>query len=161
MFVKGFDIVDVEFPYQLTPSPIRYGKREVRYPTDIDVVGINLKHDEIWLVECKEELAKKDAEKLKEKFERHDRDSRFFRKEIKRYKKIKAIATCNVKNGFPQGMFRKKKFQILRAEEMIEDIRMEVENLRNRKRSRLTYGRYAWLLKWMDNYKRQKQHHGR
>lgn len=148
IIVEGFDVVDVDFPYQLPPNRIRYGKRKVRYPTDIDVVGIRLKGNEIWLIECQEEVAEKDNKKFEKKFKRHAEYSPFSERYDGKYKIEMKIAACHMKEGFP-----KNKFDVLRVDEMINKIDKEIQNLKDKKHSRLTYGRYAWILKWMRYHK--------
>ena len=150
MFVKEFDIVDTGYPYQLPPSTIKHRNRNfaVRYPTDIDVVGVKLEDNEVWLIECQERVEKKDTEKLRKKFERHLKYSPFSEKKQKKYKIKKKIAICRASNGFPDD-----KFDILRADDMIKEIAEKIEKIKKEKHSRLTYGRYAWILKWMKYHK--------
>lgn len=146
IFVRGFEVVDLDYSYQLPINIMLRGKGvNVRYPTDIDVVGVRLKDNEVWLIECQEELGEKDTQRLEKKFERHILYSPFS-KEKNNIKRV--IATCKERSGFPRNKFD----NILLADEMIKEIVKKIEDL-SKGKSRLTYGRYAWVLRWMKDYK--------
>lgn len=146
LIVKKFDLADIEYPYQFKRKIQHKHVSRSIYPSDIDVIGI--KGSAVFFIECREKIKTKkkwleDIEELK----RAKENTNFKESDVKI-----AIAFADYpsdkKKKEIQDFASKNHVMILYLKEMLEELIEQIREMK-KQRKRLTYGRYAWMLKYM------------